>query len=146
MTESWHRAVKYKINNMQHKYTLHRDWCSFAPGGILERDQVLSHFSTSGREPRGSSSWNTVKVSDICPLLNLDAAQVLGVSFLLRSHIMCGWHVGKFLIVGEPQAGRRVLAPSWRKALADVAFVRTTGQAGAGSSSHCTVWAKEMRL
>lgn len=77
MTESWHWFVKYKIRNTQNKYTcieidalfpLRQDW---------KRNRFQAASPASGKKPGDFSSWNTAKVSDICPCLNLDAAQVL---------------------------------------------------------------------
>lgn len=80
MTESWHWFVKYKIRNTQNKYTCIEIDAFFPLGGDWKENRFWAISPVSGREPRDFCSWNDVKVSDICPCLNLDTTQILGGS------------------------------------------------------------------
>lgn len=80
MTESWHWFVKYKIRHTQNKYTCIETNFFFPLGRDWKENRFWAISPVSARELRDFSSWNAVKVSDICLCLKLDAAQILGGS------------------------------------------------------------------
>lgn len=60
----------------------------------------------SGGELRELSSWNTVKVSDICLCLKLGAAQILGGSSSTSTPCSGKWRASKCLTMDEARVGR----------------------------------------